>query len=81
MRAPSSSFVTEKLSAGSENLYAETLHWLERQLLTQVLQHTGGNQRQAAILLGITRGSLRHKLRELGISISRTVEEDDSLES
>ncbi len=73
-------FVAARLAAGSEELYAESLHWLERQLLTQVLQHTGGNQRQAARILGITRGSLRNKLRELGITISRTVEEDDSTE-
>ncbi len=74
-------FVTRCLAAGSEHVYEETLHWLERQLLTQVLQHTGGNQRQAARLLGITRGSLRNKLRELGITISRTVEEDDASEA
>lgn len=74
-------FVAQQLAASSENLYEETLHWLERQLLTQVLQHTGGNQRQAAKILGITRGSLRNKLRELGITISRTVEEDDTAES
>jgi two-component system nitrogen regulation response regulator GlnG len=38
-----------------------------------VLQHTGGNQVQAARLLGITRGSLRTKIRELGITISRNI--------
>jgi two-component system nitrogen regulation response regulator GlnG len=69
-------FVAERLSAGSENVYAEALQWHERQLLTQVLEHTGGNQRQAARVLGITRGSLRNKLRELGISIRRTIDDD-----
>ncbi len=44
--------------------------------MTKVLQHTGGNQLQAAKMLGITRGSLRNKLRELGITINRTVEDD-----
>jgi two-component system nitrogen regulation response regulator GlnG len=38
-----------------------------------VLRHTGGNQVQAARTLGITRGSLRAKVRELGIRIDRTV--------
>ena len=32
---------------------------------------------QAAKLLGITRGSLRNKLRDLGITIARTVEADE----
>ena len=74
-------FVARQLAAGSEDLYAESVHWLERRLLTQVLQHTGGNQQQAARILGITRGSLRNKLRELRLTISRTVEEEDTPEA
>ena len=46
---------------------------MERQLLTLVLRHTGGNQLQAAQILGITRNSLRYKLRVFGITITRTV--------
>jgi two-component system, NtrC family, response regulator AtoC len=42
-----------------------------------VLRHTGGNQLQAARILGITRGSLRTKIRALGISIARAVWSDD----
>jgi two-component system nitrogen regulation response regulator GlnG len=69
-------FVDARIAAGSEELYAEALRRLERLLVTKVLQHTGGNQLQAAKVLGITRGSLRNKVRELGITISRTVEDD-----
>ncbi len=47
---------------------------MERILLARVLQSTNGNQLQAAKILGITRGSLRNKLRDLGITIGRTVE-------
>jgi len=50
---------------------------MERQLLTQVLQRTGGNQFHAAELPGITRGSLRHKLRALGITVERSVWSDN----
>ncbi len=46
---------------------------MDRFLLTRVLRHTGGNQLQAAKILGITRGSLRTKIRDLGIRIDRTV--------
>jgi nitrogen regulation protein NR(I) len=66
-------FVEERLRDGADNLYDETLRRMERVLLTRVLQHTNGNQLQAAKLLGITRGSLRTKLRELGITIARNV--------
>jgi two-component system nitrogen regulation response regulator GlnG len=67
-------YIDERLDAGAGHLYQLTLHEMEQVLLTRVLQHTAGNQKQAAHLLGITRGSLRNKLRCLGITIKRTVE-------
>lgn len=70
-------FVDERLAAGSEDLHAECLVQLERRLLTRVLQQTGGNQVQAARILGINRGSLRAKIRALHITIERTVCSDD----
>jgi two-component system response regulator AtoC len=70
-------FVAGQIAAGSADLYAETLERMERELLTRVLRHTGGNQLQAAKILGITRGSLRTKIRALGISISREIWSDD----
>ncbi|OWK38715.1 sigma-54-dependent transcriptional regulator [Fimbriiglobus ruber] len=70
-------FIAERLEAGSHDLYAECLTLMERQLLTRALQRTGGNQLRAAEILGITRGSLRHKLRALGLSIERSVSADD----
>jgi two-component system nitrogen regulation response regulator GlnG len=67
------SFIDDRLDAGSHDLYAESLSLMERSLLTRVLRHTGGNQVKAAKLLGITRGSLRTKIRTLGIQIDRSV--------
>ena len=66
-------FLDDRLRAGSQDLYAEALAVMERSLLTRVLRHTSGNQVQAAKLLGITRGSLRTKIRTLGIRIDRSV--------
>ncbi len=66
-------FVGQRIEAGSQSLYAEALGMLERQLLTAVLRHTAGNQVQAARLLGINRGSLRSKIRALGICIDRNI--------
>jgi two-component system nitrogen regulation response regulator GlnG len=66
-------FIDARIAAGTEDLYAEAVRRLERWLLTRVLRHTGGNQLRAAKLLGITRGSLRTKVRELGLRIERSV--------
>jgi two-component system nitrogen regulation response regulator GlnG len=70
-------FLADRLRAGSRDLYAEALARMERQLLKAVLDHTGGNQLQAAKILGITRGSLRTKIRALGIIIERSVTTDE----
>jgi two-component system nitrogen regulation response regulator GlnG len=71
-------FIQDRLRDGSEHLYAETLELMERQLLTAVLRQTQGNQVQAARILGITRGSLRTKIRSLGISIERAIWSEDN---
>ncbi len=73
-------FIRQRLDAGSNDLYAECLDVMERQLLSRMLQRTGGNQLRAAELLGITRGSLRHKLRALGITVERSVCSGDDLD-
>jgi two-component system, NtrC family, response regulator AtoC len=70
-------FVAARIASGADNLYAESLERMEREVLVRVLKHTEGNQLQAAKLLGITRGSLRNKIRALGISIARSVWSDD----
>ena len=66
-------FIRRRLVATSHNLYAEVLELMEQHLLAHVLQHTHGNQSRAAELLGITRGSLRHKIPALGIGIDQVV--------
>ncbi|MCC6510089.1 MAG: sigma-54-dependent Fis family transcriptional regulator [Pirellulaceae bacterium] len=60
-------FVAERLEAGTDNLYAEAIAIAERQLFRQVLTHTAGTQLKAATLLGISRVTLRSKLKSLGI--------------
>lgn len=67
-------FVKQRLAAQSANVYAETLEMMERYLLGEVLTLTEGNQSEAARILGITRGSLRHKIRSLGIRIENTID-------
>jgi len=62
-----------RLASGSENLYSDALEFMERYVVTSVLQSTAGNQSKAAKLLGITRGSLRNKTHTLGIKIGQVV--------
>jgi len=50
------------------NLYDLVLAEVEEPLLRTVLQHTGGNQTQAAVLLGISRSTLRKKLAHYDIA-------------
>ena len=60
-----------QLAAGSTRLYADYQALTDRQLLTLVLRHTGGNLSRAASTLGITRATLRSKLAALGIPVER----------
>lgn len=49
-------------------LYNLVLREVEEPLFRTVLDYANGNQTQAAIILGITRATLRKKLREFGLS-------------
>jgi two-component system nitrogen regulation response regulator GlnG len=66
-------FVDDRLNAGSNDLYAESLGFMERYVVTRALSLCGGNQSKAARMLGITRGCLRTKVRALGVSIDTRV--------
>jgi two-component system, NtrC family, response regulator AtoC len=70
-------YVRERIESGADNLYAEALTLMEREVLLRVLRHTGGNQVQTARILGITRGSVRNKIKQLNIAIERNVWSDD----
>jgi DNA-binding NtrC family response regulator len=65
--------IENRLRAGSRRLYSEALESMEKMLITAVLRNTQGNQSKAAEILGITRGSLRNKIRLLGICIDRMI--------
>jgi two-component system, NtrC family, response regulator AtoC len=56
-----------------QDLYQHVHRQVDQQLLPLVLRSTGGNQLRAAQLLGITRRTLRVKLREPGLSVTKTL--------
>jgi DNA-binding protein Fis len=68
-----STFLEDQLAGGTSSLYSDAMAWMERRLLVRVLCETNGNKSKACQILGITRGSLRHKIAQLGISIHQTV--------
>ena len=67
-------FLRQRLGPDSRDLYAEAHQELDRLLLPRVLEHTGGNQARAALLLGIARRTLRTKLQDLGLHMAHSVE-------
>ena len=70
-------FVEEGIRAGASNLYDEAVATAERQVIARVLRNQAGNQAHAAKILGITRTTLRSKMRQLGITLERVVGEED----
>jgi two-component system nitrogen regulation response regulator GlnG len=64
-------FLRQCLTAGDDDQYAQAHRRLDRLFLARVLEATDGNQHNAARRLGIARHTLRRKLRELGIHLSR----------
>lgn len=77
--APLSECVQEALGfylenmAGHEvtNLYGMVIEEVERPLFETVLRHAGGNLSLAAKMLGLTRATLRKRLRSYGIGRGR----------
>jgi DNA-binding NtrC family response regulator len=66
--------VDEWFASGKTGLYRRALDQFDNLLVSQALQQTGGNQAQAAEILGLSRPTLRAKLRALGLTIVKTVE-------
>jgi two-component system nitrogen regulation response regulator GlnG len=81
-RSAIESFLRRELQDGGEDLYQHIHRQVDERHLPLVLQTTGGNQLRAAQLLGITRRTLRLKLRDPGLPVTRTVEasEGDDLD-
>ena len=68
------------LTPNARDVYAQTHREVDRLLFTLALEHTGGNHREAAGILGISRQTMRVKLRALGLHVAHSVELDDEPE-
>jgi two-component system nitrogen regulation response regulator GlnG len=71
-------FVRGCLAGADGEQYAEAHRRLDRLLLPRVLEATGGNQLEAARRLGIARETLRRRLRELDLHLTRRCEADEA---
>ncbi|MDX1963680.1 MAG: sigma-54 dependent transcriptional regulator [Pirellulales bacterium] len=69
--------IAHLLIQNQENVYEKALLAMERFLLTRVLEQTQGNLSHTARILGITRGSLRNKIKSASIQIDKHVKIDD----
>jgi len=59
--------------APTEPVTPDSLEAAERRHIALMLRHTGGNKRQAAHLLGISRSTLLHKVRKYGLVVLAAV--------
>ncbi len=69
-------FIRTELGSDQGDVYARTHDHVDRLLFTLALAHTRGNQRDAARVLGISRQTMRTKLRALGLQVTPMVESE-----
>ena len=55
--------IDRQLAGGSDHVYADVHRVVDKHLFHRLLAHTRGNQRDAAQILGISRQTMRSKLR------------------
>lgn len=65
-------FIRQRLESGSTDLDAETQLEVDRVLLPAVLEFTDANQCQAAKILGLSRQTLRQRLRSIGRNVVKS---------
>ena len=70
-------FIRQRLAPATHDLSADTHREVDRLLMTLALEYTHGNHRDASRLLGISRQTMRVKLRALGLHVAHSVEPDD----
>lgn len=72
--------VEKLLQQAEPELYEKAIAALDRHLLPRVLRATQSHQTQAAEWLGMSRGTLRQKLKQLGYAIDKVLSEDNDRE-
>jgi two-component system nitrogen regulation response regulator GlnG len=74
-------FIRSRLGPSAEDVYAQTHRQVDRVLFSLALEFTAGNHREAARVLGISRQTMRTKLRALGMQVTHLIEVDEEVTS
>jgi two-component system nitrogen regulation response regulator GlnG len=61
------------LASGQTDVYRRSREQLDRLVILRVLQEAGGNRHRAAEILGLSKVTLRAKLRSMGLSVDKVV--------
>ncbi len=72
-----SRFIRDRLVPGAVDVSAETHREVDRMLFALTLDFTRGNHRDAAKVLGISRQTLRVRMRAFGMHVGHSIESDD----
>lgn len=65
--------VEAALANRESDLYRRAIEQFDRELVVRALSQVGGHQANAATLLGLSRPTLRAKLRALGMTMEKVV--------
>jgi two-component system nitrogen regulation response regulator GlnG len=66
-------FVEAAVTSGETDVYRRALERFDRLVISHVMQNAGGQQNRAAEILGLSRVTLRTKLRHMQMSIEKTL--------
>jgi len=69
----SGQFVETLMAQGEQDVYRRALEHFDRLLIARALQESGGQQNRAAELLGLSRVTLRAKLRHMRMSVEKVL--------
>jgi nitrogen regulation protein NR(I) len=66
-------FVDSAFNGGETDIYRRARDYFDRVLILRAMQQASGNQYRAAEILGLSRVTLRARLRNLGLSVEQVV--------
>ncbi|MHB1035496.1 MAG: sigma-54-dependent transcriptional regulator [Pirellulales bacterium] len=66
-------FVEAAIAKGQTDVYRQALERFDRLVISRVMRHVGGQQNRAAEILGLSRVTLRAKLRHMQLSVEKTL--------
>jgi nitrogen regulation protein NR(I) len=66
-------FVEAAVAKGETDVYRRALERFDRLVVSYILRHSGGQQNRAAEILGLSRVTLRAKLRHMQLSVEKTL--------